>query len=66
MSPTLKFVSGLVGGVACLGFVLIAHHIELALSELLRDGLVVGGALSLGVSIYGAKQMPAKGEEPKQ
>ena len=65
MSPTLKFVSGLVGGVACLGFVLIAHHIELALSELLKEGLIIGGVASLGVTVWGAKQMPAKGEETK-
>lgn len=64
MTPLLKFISGLVGGIGCLGFVLIAHHVELPLSELLKEGLVIGGVASLGVTIWGAKQMPVK-EEPK-
>jgi len=57
----VNLIAGLVGAVACFGFVLLAHRIGLKLSETLQDGLVLGGALSAGVSIYGAKQLPGKG-----
>lgn len=65
MSPVLKLVSGIVGAVICLGFVLVAHNVGLDLDKTLESGLIVGGALSAGVSIYGARQMPVKEEEPK-
>lgn len=57
----VNLVAGLVGSVACFGFVLLAKHVGLGLSELTQEGLIIGGALSAGVSIYGAKQLPGKG-----
>lgn len=58
----VNLVAGLVGAVACFGFVLAAHRNGLQLSETIQDGLILGGALSAGVSIYGAKQLPGKGQ----
>lgn len=58
----LNLVAGGVGAALCFGFVLLAKHIGLQLSELTQEGLIIGGALSAGVSIYGAKQLPGKGQ----
>lgn len=62
LSPLATAIMGLIGGVLCFAFVLIAHRVGLQLTELVSDGLVVGGALSMGVSVYGARQMPTKGD----
>lgn len=58
----INLVAGLVGAAACFGFVLLAHRVGLELNETVRDGLILGGALSAGVSIYGAKQLPGRGQ----
>ena len=65
----VNLVAGVVGGIACFGFVLLAHRAGLRLDGQLpgvglsvQDGLLVGGALSMGVAIYGAKQLPGKGQ----
>ena len=54
----INLVAGLVGGVACFGFVLVAKVVGLQLSELAQEGLILGGMASAGVSIYGAKKLP--------
>jgi hypothetical protein len=54
--------AGIVGAAICFGFVLLAHRAGLALSELTQEGLIVGGALSAGVSIYSAKKLPGDGQ----
>lgn len=61
----INLVAGIVGAVACFGFVLVAHKLGLKLDGQLpgvglsiQDGLILGGAVSAGVSIYGAKQLP--------
>ena len=65
MKPLATAILGIVGGVGCFAFVLVAHRVGLELSSTLQDGLVLGGALSMGVSVYGARQMPTKTEESK-
>ena len=61
----INLVSGIVGGVACLVFVLAAHRNGLKLDGPLpgigvsiQDALIVGAAASLGLSIYSAKKLP--------
>lgn len=54
----VNLVAGIVGAVSCFGFVLLAHRSGLQLGETVQDGLILGGAVSAGVSIYGAKQLP--------
>jgi len=58
MTPLGKLIAGIVSGVICLGFVLLAHWVGLELEKWLETGLIIGGATSAGVSIWGAKQMP--------
>lgn len=58
----INLVAGLVGAAVCFGFVLLAHRAGLALGETTQDGLIIGGALSAGVSIYGAKKLPGVGQ----
>jgi hypothetical protein len=58
----INLAAGLVGAIACFGFVLLAHRGGLKLGETTQDALILGGALSAGVSIYGAKQLPGKGQ----
>lgn len=62
-TPLATAILGVVGGVLCFVFVLAAHRIGLQLSELVSDGLILGGAASMGVGVWGAKRMPT--EEPK-
>lgn len=59
----VNLVAGIIGGAACFGFVLLAHRVGLKLDGeipgigTVQNALIIGGALSLGVSIYGAKKM---------
>jgi hypothetical protein len=58
----INLVAGVVGAAACFGFVLVAHRIGLQLGDTTQDALILGGAVSAGVSVYGAKQLPGKGQ----
>lgn len=60
LSPLATAVTGIVAGVICLGFALLAHRAGLPLSELTRDGLILGGMASMGVGAWGARNMPTK------
>lgn len=64
-----NLVAGLLGAAGCFGFVLVSHRMGLKLDAQIpgiglsvQDALVVGGALSAGVSIYGAKKLPGDGQ----
>ena len=63
-SPVVTAVSGVASGVVCLAFVVLAHHVELPLSDLTKEALILGGMASMGVGAWGARKMPVK-EEPK-
>lgn len=54
----INLVAGIVGALACFGFVLVAKAVGLQLSDLTQEGLILGGMASAGVSIYGAKKLP--------
>ena len=62
-APHFAAFSGLLTGVVCLGFVLLAHRLGLQLSELLSDALIFGGLASMGVGAAGARFMPVKDEQ---
>jgi hypothetical protein len=62
-SPLATAAFGIVTGIICLGFVVVAHHVGLPLSDLTKEGLIVGGMASMGVGAWGARQMPTKDEE---
>lgn len=62
LSPFATAILGVIGGVLCFAFVLIAHRVGLVLSEVVSDSLILGGAFSMGVSVYGARQMPTGGK----
>lgn len=63
-SPVVTLIFGVVGGVLCFAFVLVAHRIGMQLSELVSDGLILGGAVSMGVGVVGARYTPTKGDAP--
>jgi hypothetical protein len=60
-NPLATALIGIITGAVCFGFVLLAHHSGLALSELTQDGLILGGMASMGVGAYGARHMPTDG-----
>lgn len=63
MSPIQKARFGLAGFVVALTFVVVAHVVGLDLDKLIENGLIIGGAMSGGLSMWGFRQMPTKGEQ---
>ena len=57
-SPVVTLIFGVISGLMCFAFVLVAHRIGYQLSELVSDGLILGGAMSMGVGVVGARFMP--------
>jgi hypothetical protein len=63
LTPLATAVLGVVTGVACIGAALLAHHIGYPLSEMSREGLILGGMASLLGGVAGARFMPTKHED---
>jgi uncharacterized protein YjeT (DUF2065 family) len=65
MTPLATALVGVLTGVVCLGFVVLAKHVGLELSDLTQEALTMGGLTALLGGVAGARFMPTKGEEPK-
>jgi hypothetical protein len=63
LGPLTTALLGVLTGVSCLGFVAIAHHIGLPLSDVAKEGLTLGGMAALLGGVVGARFMPTKAEE---
>lgn len=58
LSPAAVALIGLLSGVVSIGTAMLAHHIGFPLSELAREGLVLGGVASMLGGAAGARFMP--------
>lgn len=61
-SPAVTALIGVVTGVICIGFAMLAFHIGYPLSELQREALMGGGLMSLLGGVVGARFMPTKSD----
>lgn len=65
MTPFQAALIGVVTGVVCLGYTLLAKKVGLPISETVQDGLTLGGMTSLLGGVVGARFMPTKDEGSK-
>lgn len=62
LSPLAAALVGVLTGVVCLGFAVLAHRVGLDLSDTQKDGLIFGGMGALLGGVWGARLMPTKGD----
>lgn len=65
-NPVATALIGILTGVVCFAFVLLAKRAGLTLSELQADGLILGGMASMGVGAYGARYVPTAPKDGSQ
>lgn len=61
-TPVATLIAGIVGALICFVFAGIAYHLAFPVSPAVLEGLIIGGAASLGVGTWGALKTPTKGE----
>lgn len=63
-TPFQVMVFGLLTGITSIGIAMLAHHVGFPLSEIAREGLVLGGMASLLGGVAGARFMPVEEKKP--
>lgn len=64
LSPLAAAVLGLVAGLVCFAFVIVAHLVKLELESAVQLGLIAGGATAMGVGWLGALKTPTTPPAP--
>lgn len=70
LTPREAALIGVLTGVVCLGFVVVAKHVGVSLDAVIpgttfttQEGLIFGGMGALLGGVWGARLMPTKGEQ---